>query len=937
MSLSARITETPVPFDPDKGEEAAALAGDNGPGARALIAGAAGCSPYLAGLIAAEGEGLGALLEAEPEAAFDTLLEELAALPDAGLKAGLRHCKRRGALLIALADLGGVWPVEEVTGRLTDFADHCLSRALGAMIGAEIARGRLPADADAVKGAGMVALAMGKMGARELNYSSDIDLICLFDDSRFGPDDFAEARAAFIRATKRMCALLSEQTGEGYVFRTDLRLRPDAQVTPVCLGMEAAERYYESLGRTWERAAYIKARPAAGDVAAGEAFLGSLAPFVWRRHLDFAALRDAEDMLAAIRSHKGVGERAGTPVLEGRDLKLAPGGIREIEFFVQTRQLIAGGRDPSLRVRGTLEALARLADAGWIPGETRDALSAAYRAHRRLEHRLQMIQDAQTHSLPADADGMARLAAFCGEGDPGAFREELASRLREVSSLVEGFFAARPATAAGIPEGLPADAAATAEGWRRYPALRSARAREIFDRLSPEILARLARAGRPAEALAAFDRFLGGLPAGVQLFALFEANPQLIDLLVDIVATAPALGRHLSRNPGVLDGVIGGDFFAPWPGEAALGKILEAALPGDGDYERALDSARRWAKEWHFRIGVHLLRGLITPEEAGAQYSDLAGAVLAGLWPRVQAEFARKHGPAPGAGAVVMAMGAFGARQMQPLSDLDLIVLYEAGGGEMSEGKRPLSARAYYARLTQALVTALSAPMAEGRLYEVDMRLRPSGRQGPVATAIAAFERYQREDAWVWEHMALTRARPVAGSTALAGRVEEIRRSVIAAAGPSARIREGLADMRERLAREKPPEGPLDTKRGPGRAQDVELLAAAAALLSGSAERAAAEQLADGARAGWLTEDEGRVLRDAHGLFRRVVMAAGLVEAGPVRPEALAEGAREALLRATGAESLDALTVRLGDAEKRSRAAIGAVLARLGGEAGGDG
>jgi glutamate-ammonia-ligase adenylyltransferase len=360
------------------------------------------------------------------------LRETLAAAPGASLAAlvaaprpedagpSLRRAKRRAALMIALADLGGVWELDAVTGALTAFADRAVQVSLQAALAAEIARGKLPGcvPEDAATGAGMFVLAMGKMGAAELNYSSDIDMIVLFDETRFAADDYAEVRRGFIRATQGMVRLLSENTSEGYVFRTDLRLRPDPSVTPVCIATEPAERYYESLGRTWERAAYIKARACAGDVAAGEAFLDRLRPFVWRRHLDYAAIQDAHDMRLRIRAHKGL---TGPLEVLGHDLKLGAGGIREIEFFTQTRQLITGGRDPDLRSPRTLAALAALSDKGWVDGETRDALAAAYVAHRTVEHRLQMLDDAQTHRIPATEAEFARLADFCANCSAGSW------------------------------------------------------------------------------------------------------------------------------------------------------------------------------------------------------------------------------------------------------------------------------------------------------------------------------------------------------------------------------------------------------------------------------------------------------------------------------------------------------------------------------------
>ncbi|MCW9042321.1 MAG: glutamine-synthetase adenylyltransferase, partial [Pseudopelagicola sp.] len=648
MDFLTRITRLPRAFDPERGDDTLALLPELNGDLAKLVHGTAGCSPYLKSLIEKERVWLAEAFD-DPEAAVSRLYDGLKEVAPDQLGTELRRGKRRIALLTALADLSGVWALEQVTGTLTDFADLASDLALKVAIANEIRRKKLPGQTedDVATAGGMVTLAMGKMGAHELNYSSDIDLICLFDETRFEPDDFHEARASFVRATRKMSAMLNDPTGEGYVFRTDLRLRPDPSVTPVCLAMEAAERYYESLGRTWERAAYIKARPSAGDLEAGGRFLKALTPFVWRKHLDFAAIQDAHDMRLRIREHKGLG---GEITLEGHNMKLGRGGIREIEFFTQTRQLIAGGRDPELRDNRTVPALGLLAAKGWVPEEVSDTLARHYRAHREVEHRVQMIHDAQTHDLPKSPEGMERIACLMGR-DVAQLRGDLKARLTEVHELTEGFFA--PDAGRGeVNHGLDEE---IIDRWKTYPALRSGRAVEIFNRLKPDLLERLADTAHPEQALLALDGFLRGLPAGVQLFSLFEANPQLIDLLVDIVGTAPALARHLSRNSGVFDAVIGGAFFAEWPGDAALEAELAQVIAQDGeDYERKLDAARRWAKEWRFRIGVHHLRGVIDAGEAGAQYADVAGVVLAVLWPVVAEKFAEKHGDMPGRGATVI-------------------------------------------------------------------------------------------------------------------------------------------------------------------------------------------------------------------------------------------------------------------------------------------
>ena len=907
MNFASRLTRSPIAFDADRGADIVRDFDDLAPELRALIEGAAGCSPFLSGLLTREAEWIRAALQSVPETALEAEFSRLQTLDLDALPDQLRVAKRRVALLAALADLGGVWPLEQVTGALTRLGDVAVDLAFKRLVAEEIRRNKLPGATpdDAETAAGLVALAMGKMGAGELNYSSDIDLIVLFDETRFDPDDRMEARTAFIRVTRKMAAMLSDLTAEGYVFRTDLRLRPDASVTPVCISMASAELYYEAEGRTWERAAYIKARPCAGDLAAGDRFLETLRPFVWRKHLDFAAIQDAHDMRLRIREHKGL---HGPISLPGHNMKLGQGGIREIEFFTQTRQLIAGGRDPDLRDRTTVGGLAKLALKGWVDKDVARELTDHYREHRDIEHRIQMVNDAQTHLLPNTDEGIARIAAMMGESDVAAWRGRLRERLERVEDLTGAFFA--PGETAERPD-LSDTAQATVDGWRSYPALRSERAQTIFRRVEPEILGRLHRASNFDEALLNFDAFLKRLPAGVQLFSLFEANPTLIDLIVDICATAPGLSAYLSRNAGVLDAVLGGSFFEPWPGKDVLAAGLRKALEASGDYEKKLEAARRWAKEFKFRVGVHHLRGLIDASEAAKNYADIAGAAVAELWPVVVEEFAAKHGAPPGRGAVVLGMGSLGAERLNAASDLDLIVIYDAQGIETSEGRRPLATRPYYARLTQALITALTAQMPEGRLYEVDMRLRPSGRQGPVATSLESFRNYQMEEAWTWEHLALTRARAVAGAPDLAADVEVVRLDVLRAKGAAAQVMPDLADMRARIFAAKAPDGAWEAKIGPGRLQDIELLAQSFALRAGEPPRRVEAQLRLGPKAGFITKDEGERLASAYRFLWRLQAGGRLLTEKPLDMDAIGEGGRSFLLREADAPDLDALAARL--------------------------
>ena len=925
MDFAAKITRLPLPVDPARGQEAVDAAAIADPRIADLIRGAAGCSPYLSGLIAREADWLADALTrpmtvAEVTDGFDRLSAD-------DLGPALRQAKRRVALWAALADLGGVWGLDDVTGALTDLADRASDLALRAHVRAEIQRGKLPpTQADA---GGIFALAMGKMGGRELNYSSDIDLIVLFDDSAYAPDDRADARAVLIRATRKAAATLSDITDQGYVFRTDLRLRPDASVTPVCVSVSGALAYYEAEGRTWERAAYIKARPCAGDIGAADRFLREMRPFIWRRHLDFSTIQDTHDMRLRIRSHKGLHGRIEVP---GHNMKLGQGGIREIEFFTQTRQLISGGRDASLRSPRTVDALRQLADKGWVQAEVADELIRHYGEHREIEHRIQMVNDAQTHSLPQTAEGLDVIARMMGTPDTGAWSQRLAARLERVETLTSDFFA--PQESAARPA-LSPEAEAIVARWRTYPALRSERGQRIFSRIEPELLSRLNAAAHADEALARFDDFLSGLPSGVQLFSLFEANPQLIDLIVDICATSAGLAAYLARHPEVLDAVVGGSFFSRWPEANGLRADLDRQLAAivaapDGGYERALDVARRWAHEWQFRTGVHHLRGLIGAEEAGGQYADIADAAIGALFPVVASEFARRHGAAPGRGAVLLGMGSLGARQLNAASDLDLIVIYDAEGQDSSDGKKPLATRAYYARLTQAMITAISAPTSAGRLYEVDMRLRPSGRQGPVATSLQSFRDYQMTEAWTWEHLALTRARTVGlygGNVAdLAAEIEALRIEVLASRGSDPRVAPDLAEMRDRIFSAKAADGPWDAKTGRGRLQDIELLAQSFALRTAATARGTVAQLRAGGRGGLIGRDESETLIATRRFLWNLQCATRLLTEAPLDMQLLGQGGQAFLLRETGATTLEELAQRLEKAVEKAGAIIDASL-----------
>jgi len=898
-----QVQTAPQPFDPARGAEARALFEGLPENLLNLIEGVAGSSPYLSASIQREYEWLARIANAPIDESFDALLHFEATSFEA-LSDSLRIAKRRGALLIALVDIGGLWELEQVTGALTKLAETAVTTGMQFLVDFEAARGKLAVDP--TEAAGMFALAMGKMGAFELNYSSDIDLIILFDEARHPPESWGDLRAAFIRITKRLIKLLSENTAQGYVFRTDLRLRPDASVTPVCIATEPAENYYESLGRTWERAAFIKARACAGAIGAGEAFLQRLEPFVWRRFLDYAAIEDAHDMRLRIRDHKGL---HGPLMAAGHDMKLGRGGIREIEFFAQTQQIILGGKDRGLRMRGTVEALNALAGKGFVPKSVAQALIKAYRSHRTLEHRIQMLDDAQTHKIPKNNAKRQQLSMLCGCGSMEEFEAETVARLENVHHIIDAFFNDDPeAEAADITWSAPERAAEITEGWHTYPALRTERAQRIFGQLKPQILSSLCKAKNPDEALIQFDNFLRGLPSGVQVFSLFKANPVLLEMLIDICTMAPDLAGYLGRNSRVLEAVISAEFFKRIPELSELKADLIEELSHSADYESQLDATRIWAQEQRFRVGVHLLRGIAGADETARAYSNIAEACVSGLFTCVVQHFGLRHGLPPGKGAAVIAMGKLGSREMTVSSDLDLIVVYEPDGKTQSDGKRPLPVQTYYARFTQALVSALTVSTSKGGLYEVDMRLRPSGRQGPVATSLKAFESYQKTEAWVWEHMALLRSRVVAGP--VASDVRAVIKDILDAPQDESSTLQSLQKMRTRLAEAKSNTSIWDVKNGAGGLMDVELLLQAGGLITGAHRGLRTHRLA---MPGWMGAEDTAQITRALSLYQRVQQVSRLAVQGIFDPQTSGTGAAQLLARTSGYDDICALEKALDE------------------------
>ena len=872
------------------------------PGAVALLDALFGNSPYLTETAVQNPIFMTDLWRQGPEPILGSLAVELravrataleGALPGA-IATALRRLKRRVALAVAVADIAEVWPLEKITRTLSDFASGCLD-ALTDSILLQLARdGQLDIGNDP-EAATFTVLGMGKLGAGELNYSSDIDLILLYDRDAPALAGKDQVSRHFVRGARLLVQLMSETSADGYIFRTDLRLRPDPGSTPLAMSAQAAELYYESVGQNWERAAMIKAHPVAGNRAVGEAFLADLRPYIWRKHLDFAAIHDIHSIKRQIDAHRG----GGTVKVFGHNVKLGRGGIREIEFFAQTQQLIFGGRDPSLRLRGTCETIRALAATGHVSAIAAEELIEAYGFLRRVEHRLQMVDDRQTHSLPADEAGVAAIATFLGYADSAAFQQALLQRLRCVEGHYAHLFEEAPSLAGpggnlvftgtdddpGTLESLsamgfrdPSAAAGIVRRWHhgRYRATATARARELLTELMPGLLKELGATAAPDHALLNLDLFLQNLPAGVQLFSLFKANPALLGLVAAIMGSAPGLAAHLARRTILLDSVLSPDFYRPLPPAAEMTSDLAGVL-GRVDHEQdILDLARRWANDRRFQIGVQQLKHIVRPAQAGLAYSDVAAATISALCDRVEQRFADVHGGFRGQRLAVLGLGKLGSREMSATSDLDLIFVYDIPPGlETSDGPQPLSPIQYYTRLSQKIVTALTAHTNEGALYEVDMRLRPSGRAGPLANSLEGFETYHAQSAWTWEHMALTRARVIHGPPALVDRLTDIVKTALCRPrDPDALVRD-VADMRDRIARHAPAKSAWDFKHLPGGLFDIDFVAQYLALRHAAArpdllDPHPAEMLRRTAAAGLIAQADADRLRATRTLLSDV-------------------------------------------------------------------
>jgi glutamate-ammonia-ligase adenylyltransferase len=936
-------------LDPERGEaaldvvDAAALTDEM----RAFLQALAANSPYLSGLITRDPDYARQVFSGDPDDLAEEIITSLEAEgPEApsldSLMSLLRRAKAQVALLTGAMDVAGIWDLQRVTTYLSRFAETALDLAVARLLHDAMTRGDLawpqgaaqPPTPALAQGSGLTVLALGKLGGLELNYSSDLDLMLFYDQALVDYRGRRTASDCFVKLTRELGRVMQSRTEDGYVFRIDLRLRPDPGATPVAMAMEAAETYYQSLGQTWERSAMIKARVVAGDREAGARFLSHISPFVWRRNLDFAAIQDIHDIKNRVHEF----HRHGAIAVAGHDVKLGRGGIREIEFLAQIHQLIAGGREESLRSRATLETLATLCQLGRIEPAAEETLREAYIFLRTLEHRLQMIDDEQTHAIPTDDAGLEHIAAFMGFPDRDAFEEAVMVYLecvrRHYDELLgeseeggeDGAALAGqelPEYLAGLKFSEPEPGAEVIEHWRtgRYRALRTERARRLLEACLKELLAAFAATSDPDQALRRFDNFLSRLPAGVQIFSLLQANPWLFRLIAKVMGNAPALADHLSRQPALLDSVLDPGFYDPLPDPEALDEQLAAALGRGGDYQDMLDASRRWLNDARFQVGVHILEGLIGVEESGAALTMLADVVLRRLLPQVEADFAAKHGSFAGGDLALIAMGSYGGGNLSHASDLDMILLYDADfNTPASDGAKPLGPSQYFSRLGQHVITAITALTGEGRLYELDLRLRPSGAAGPLVVTLKTFAEYQQESAWTWEHMALIRARVVRGGKDFSRRIEKSIDAILTARRDPAELAASVRKMRGKLDAEFGPGNMWETRYMRGGLIDLEFTIQFLLLREGHRHPdifapSLAASLDNLAEIGALESARTAELKAAHELMLGVRGLLRLCLGATPQEEEFSLGLQNLLAQATGSEDFKALKSRLARAQ----------------------
>jgi [glutamine synthetase] adenylyltransferase / [glutamine synthetase]-adenylyl-L-tyrosine phosphorylase len=687
---------------------------------------------------------------------------------------------------------------------------------------------------------GLIVFGLGKLGGNELNFSSDVDLVYAFGER--GESDGArslEAETYFTRIGQRLAQLLSDITEDGFSHRVDLRLRPYGQSGRLAISSAAMEHYFQSEGRDWERYAWIKARPVAGDLQAGRECLDLLRPFVYRRYLDYGALDGLREMKTLIAAEVEKRELAD-------NLKLGPGGIREIEFLVQAFQLIHGGREPVLRQRSLLKALPALVDLGFLPGKSADKLQSAYFFLRRLENRVQMLRDEQTHSLPQDEFLQYRIAKALQYEDVEALQFDLKNHRDAVSEEFSRLLETKrhkPKTDAyslywrALPDQANAMQLAELgfiESESLHAALRdyarhaqalnlNARTRTRLDHVLPMILAAAANSVAPEAALKRSLGLLYAIAKRSSYLALLEETPAALQRLVDVVASSAWLAERLVQHPLLLDELLDHRMVQAFPDAKSLLKTTMQILSYD-DVEQSLLKLNELRQSLSFRIAKATMFKQQSAAESAQQLAALAQAILQAIWHLAKHEIETAHGIFPDTHFAVMGYGSVGAKELGFGSDLDVVFLYQAPVAGMSSGARALDASRYFARWAQKMISLMQTLTPAGRLYEIDMRLRPDGAKGLLVSTIESFAEYQHARAWTWEHQALVRARALAGDQILCDKFEKVRTEILQKPRDSQKAWHDVLVMRQRMRNELDRSTParFDLKQGFGGLVDLE-------------------------------------------------------------------------------------------------------------------
>jgi glutamate-ammonia-ligase adenylyltransferase len=882
------------------------------------------------------------IMEQGPDHAYGVVVEalenELGQVENlATMMTGLRKAKQRIALVVGLSDIVGLWSVDQVTEKLSYFADQATNLAVrfalrqSAATGCiSLKRGDTPEDK-----CGYALIAVGKLGAKELNYSSDIDLVAIYDPERVGISDRDKLGAEMARMTRLIVKLIEERSPDGYVFRVDFRIRPDPGSTPLAIPIESALRYYENTGQNWERLAFIRARPMAGDMTVGQNFLDSIQPFIWRKNLDFAAIQDIHSVKRQIAAHRGGSKIA----INGHNIKLGRGGIREIEFFAQTQQLIWGGRSPNLRTRKLSTTLKALATEGRISTNTAKELNKAYKFLRKLEHRLQMVDDRQIHSLPKTDEEVAAIGKFLGYDRPEGFRRAVLGTLEKVESYYAALFeeSENLGTIGNLvftgveddPDTLeslstmgfanPQSISEVVRNWHRgrYRSTRTERARQILTELMPSLLSTFGGRTYPDRALMHFDAFLAALPSGIQLFSLFANHPLILKLVAEIMGDAPVLADWLSKNPSLLDHVLSPEFGEPLGTMNQQTEELRQQIEHAQDFQDQLDACRRWANDKKFQIGVQLMLGRLRGRHSGPLLSDVAEIVLREMLKCVSVEFEKTHGAFETSGLAIIALGKLGSRELMRGSDLDLVFVYDdSTEQQISDGEKPLGLNIYFMRLAQRMITALTALTGEGRLYQTDTRLRPNGEEGPIASSFVSFKHYYQESAWTWEYMALSRARVVAGPDNLKIRLQTTICEAITRGWDDRTLISDVAQMRRRMAKQYPGTDPWDIKHRRGGLVDGEFIAQYLQLHHGSKHPEilspnASNALEKLSKAGLLEAKTVKSLGESLRFWHDVQSVLRVTTDQGLDNSSQSSGPREALVRAGFVESYEQLLAKM--------------------------